>query len=77
MDLNEAADMCICAACPTYFDCSEPLAFCLYAEGKSSCISVERGCICPTCPVQTAEGFVHSLYCTRGSAKTMGGSGGA
>lgn len=76
MEIDEAAGMCICEGCPTYFDCSEPLAFCLYAEGKSACIAVERGCICPGCPVQMANGFRHELYCTRGSANALDAAGG-
>lgn len=74
MDFDEAEQVCICAGCPTYFDCSEPLAFCLYEDTKSSCITVELGCICPSCPVQKANGFQRALYCTRGSAKALADS---
>ncbi|HEY5112801.1 MAG TPA: DUF2769 domain-containing protein [Coriobacteriia bacterium] len=74
MDLQEAADLCTCPECPSYFDCGESLAFCLYQEGKSSCIQVERGCICPGCPVYAAEDLKFHFYCTRGSEKALAGS---
>lgn len=71
MDKPEAEALCICRDCPTYFDCDEPLAFCLYEQGKSSCITVERGCICPSCPVHTQGDLKLNLYCTRGSEKAQ------
>jgi len=67
MDSSQAQGLCICPDCPTYFDCSEPLAFCLYPKGKSACITTERGCICPGCPVFSAGNMGFDLYCTRGS----------
>ncbi len=67
MERAEAEKACICAMCPSYFDCGEALAFCL--AGKSKCIRNEVGCICPGCPVQGAMGFDDFFYCTRGPAK--------
>jgi hypothetical protein len=43
------------------------MAFCLYAQGKSSCIKTENGCICPGCPVYAADAMKAMYYCTRGS----------
>ena len=71
MDLKEAIELCICAMCPTYLDCGEKLAFCMEEVGKSKCIEVENGCICPACPVQEAMHFQHEYYCTRGSEKEL------
>lgn len=66
MDQEVAASMCICAQCPTFIDCGEAIAFCLNAEGKSSCITVELGCVCPVCPVYLQQGMLHDFYCTQG-----------
>ena len=66
MQKSKGAKLCVCRMCPTYFDCGETLAFCLGDSGKSSCMLVERGCVCPGCPVQTETGFQHVYYCLRG-----------
>lgn len=73
MEIGEARDQCICPDCPTYLDCSEPTAFCLYLEGRSSCIATERGCICPGCPVYASEDLQFDFYCTQGSEKARAG----
>ncbi len=67
IDMAKAESMCVCKSCPTYFDCDEPLAFCLYDTGASGCITVGRGCICPGCPVYGASGFESDFYCIVGS----------
>lgn len=68
LDMRKAGPLCICKHCPTYFDCGEPLAFCLYDEGAtSSCITIERGCVCPGCPVYGESQFDLDFYCTKGS----------
>ncbi len=59
--------MCTCKGCPTYVDCQENIGFCLETIGKSKCITAEKGCICPTCPVTPRMGLKHSYYSTRGS----------
>ena len=71
MDFSQAASRCICRNCPSYFDCGEPLAFCLYEQGASGCITIERGCVCPACPVQAANQFGHVFYCTQGNEKAL------
>jgi hypothetical protein len=58
--------LCICAMCPTYVNCGEPKAFCLYTQGKSKCITTMHGCICPGCPVHEEKGFLKDYYCING-----------
>jgi hypothetical protein len=70
-DMHEAEALCICKQCPTYFDCGEPLAFCVYESGRSTCITVDRGCICPGCPLYRTAGFTYDFYCTIGSEKAQ------
>jgi hypothetical protein len=69
MDRDKAQKMCVCRMCPTYFDCGEPIAFCVAESGKSKCITIESGCVCPGCPVQTAMRFEHDYYCIHGPEK--------
>lgn len=69
MDREAANARCICDKCPTYFDCGEPLAFCFYDEGASACITVERGCICPGCPVYRTSNFTLDFYCVQGGER--------
>ena len=69
MDRNKALTLCVCRMCPSYFDCGEPLAFCLAESGKSQCITTERGCMCPGCPVQTEMRLKHDYYCIYGPEK--------
>lgn len=71
MNQEQASKICICGSCPSYFNCGENLAFCLWESGKSKCISSEVGCICPGCPVQQELGFQKIYYCTRGSEKVL------
>lgn len=69
MDRKEATKMCMCRLCPTYIDCGEEIAFCLSTTGKSKCIKVEKGCLCPGCPVHDKMGFKYVYYCIRGNEK--------
>ena len=61
--------MCTCPSCPTYTDCAknaQEILFC--AVGRSFvCISQEKECICPTCPITDEMGLKNTYYCTRGS----------
>lgn len=65
--------MCTCPGCPSYTDCAykaKELLFC--ATGKSfMCISSEKQCICPTCPVTPEFGLKNTFFCTRGSEKAQ------
>jgi hypothetical protein len=75
MDRTQAESECVCRMCPTYHDCAEPLAFCLWAVGKSRCITVEQGCICKGCPVYVEEEFTpEGYYCTRGTEREQLGA---
>jgi hypothetical protein len=67
MNQEQASKICICGSCPSYFNCGEKLAFCLWQSGKSKCIISEVGCICPGCPVQQELGYQKIYYCTRGN----------
>jgi hypothetical protein len=71
MNRKEAESACICDACPTYVDCGERLAFCMWETGKSKCIRDENGCICPDCVVQVEMRYEHEYYCTHGSEKVL------
>lgn len=64
---GEARDMCLCPVCPSYAKECRDRAFCRPAGGKSKCIKLEKGCLCPGCPVQAAMDYSHVYYCTRGS----------
>lgn len=60
---------CPCAPCPSYNVCAvnagEKL-FCI--NGKSfMCISDDKGCSCPQCPVGKEVGLKHQKFCLRGS----------
>lgn len=58
-------DQCICAMCPSFVNCNEPLAYCLPEVGISKCIKSEVGCVCPGCPVYEKLGLDHQYYCIR------------
>jgi hypothetical protein len=64
---------CICGSCGTYTNCARKAGesfFC--ATGKSfMCIDLDKGCICPTCPVTADLGLKHKSYCQKGSEKAQ------
>ena len=64
---------CPCPTCPSYNDCAKNAGETLFcATGKSfMCISEEKGCICPKCPIAEELGLRHSYFCTRGSEKAQ------
>jgi hypothetical protein len=67
MEKKRGIKLCICKMCPSFLECNEEIGFCLAASGKSACITEEKGCLCPGCPVLDEEGFQHAYYCTHGS----------
>jgi hypothetical protein len=69
MDRSEAIAECTCPMCPTYINCGEQVGYCLSEIGKSKCITIEKGCICPQCPVQIEMNFTHDYYCIYGAEK--------
>jgi flagellar biosynthesis component FlhA len=68
-------NLCICGGCPSYTQCAgekEELLYCTL--GKSpACITEEKGCICPQCPITDQMGLKHEYYCTKGSEKEQRG----
>jgi len=56
---------CICAMCPSYVKCGEPLAYCLPEVGVSKCIKAEVGCVCPGCAVYEKLDLKREYYCIR------------
>lgn len=72
--MAEATKICrdFCGRCPSYKGTGETaLLFC--ANGKSSIIKDERGCICGGCPVQKNMALRWRYYCTRGSGREQAG----
>ena len=60
---------CPCGGCPTYTVCASKAKeklFCVV--GKSfMCISDDKGCICPTCPIGRDVGLKYQKFCLKGS----------
>ncbi len=71
--VEKFSGMCTCPGCPTYTSCAKKakeLLFC--ATGKSfMCITFEKECICPSCPVTPEFGLKHTLFCLKGSEKAQ------
>jgi hypothetical protein len=65
--------MCICPTCPTHNKCAKmakELIFCI--KGKSfMCISEDKGCICPGCPVTAEFGYKNKYFCMKGAEKAQ------
>tara|TARA_Y100000310_G_C20648240_1_gene797875 strand:+ start:1712 stop:1981 length:270 start_codon:yes stop_codon:yes gene_type:complete len=72
---KQVLEMCTCAGCPSWKDCSQEsgdggemeLGYCFPTIGKSKCITEEKGCICPSCPVTEKMGLKNQYFCTKGS----------
>lgn len=60
---------CPCPGCPTYNNCASKAGeklFCV--TGKSfMCISDDKGCTCPQCPIGKEVGLKHQKFCLKGS----------
>jgi len=60
---------CLCPTCPTYNNCASKAGeklFCV--TGKSfMCISEDKGCFCPQCPIGKEVGLKHQKFCLKGS----------
>lgn len=60
---------CPCPTCPTYNTCASKAGeklFCVL--GKSfMCISEDKGCACPQCPIGKEVGLKYQKFCLRGS----------
>ena len=72
-DMEKYKPMCNCPICPTHTTCAKnahELLFCLV--GKSfMCISEQKTCICPTCPLTAEFGLKHSSFCTKEAEKAQ------
>ena len=69
--LEEIKGDCICSVCPSYNECAEDadeLIYCIIGKSES-CITVENGCMCSSCPfgLQYGIGVIYESYCTRDS----------
>lgn len=69
--LEEIKGECICPICPTYTECAknaDELIFCVIGKSES-CITIERGCMCPECPFgqKYMIGVKYNFYCIRDS----------
>lgn len=65
--IEELMGMCICPDCPTYNYCARKAIeglFCTYG-GSFHCITEEKDCLCPTCPVASDLGLTRNFFCTR------------
>lgn len=70
--IKELDKICVCGKCPTYIGTGEKkLTFC--AIGKSTMIKKDKGCLCPTCPVQKNLALRWDRYCLKGSGKEQSG----
>jgi hypothetical protein len=69
-DEKKLKDMCTCPRCPTFVECGAK-AFCLESSAKSKCIKEQKGCLCPSCPVESLMGFRHAYYCIKGNEKAQ------
>jgi hypothetical protein len=70
--LEDIRPSCDCISCPSYGQCAkdmDELLFCF--EGKSGCIKVDKGCLCPSCPVTMDYDLKRQLYCLRGSEREL------
>ncbi|QSZ67323.1 DUF2769 domain-containing protein [Methanofollis aquaemaris] len=71
--VEKLKSMCVCQGCPSYNRCAKEgneSLFC--SSGKSfMCISDEKSCICPTCPVPKEMGLKYTFFCTRGAEKAQ------
>lgn len=60
---EELQAQCICAMCPSFKDCGEPIGYCLPGVATSTCIKSELGCVCPGCPVYDQLELDSDYYC--------------
>jgi hypothetical protein len=69
----ELGKLCTCPSCPSYTSCAKSAMEGLFcAHGTSfHCISENKGCICPGCPVSAQLGLKHQAFCLMGTEKTQ------
>ncbi len=61
--------LCNCPQCPTHTECAKKAMETLFCvTGRSFiCMSEDRGCLCPVCPVASQLGLTRDFFCLRGS----------
>ena len=67
--INGLKEKCPCPGCPTYNTCAEKAGeklFCILGN-SFMCISYDRGCACPTCPLKKDVGLKYKEFCLKGS----------
>jgi hypothetical protein len=71
--IAELMKMCTCPQCPTFNDCAKNAMEGLFCSmGRSfHCISENKGCICPNCPVAKQMGLKNMSFCLMGNEKTQ------
>ena len=65
---------CICPKCPTYTNCAKDAKeadFLFEREKSFMCITNEKGCICPDCPVTKEYGLKNKFFCMKGAEKAQ------
>ena len=72
-DMEKYKGICNCPKCPTHTICAKNAkeqVFCLV--GKSfMCISDQKVCICPTCPLTQEFVLKHTSFCIKGAEKAQ------
>jgi hypothetical protein len=72
-EVEKFKGLCNCPKCPTHNKCAknaQERLFCI--NGKSfMCITEEKGCICPACPVTAEFGLKNKFFCMKGAEKAQ------
>ena len=77
---KDIVNKCKCKECPSYVAGDAQTGYCFPMGGTSKVITLEKGCVCESCPVWSEYELNHAHYCTRCSQlcqsyKTEGGFG--
>jgi hypothetical protein len=71
--IGELKKMCTCPQCPTNNECAKNSKETLFCSMGHSfhCITENKGCLCPGCPVAKMQGLTHQSFCLMGNEKTQ------
>jgi hypothetical protein len=71
--ISSMKKVCTCPRCPTHTACAKNAQenlFCIM--GRSfHCISDNKGCLCPVCPLYPQLGLSADTYCLRGAEPSV------